>query len=326
MSHRKAFTLVELLVVITIIGILVALLLPAVQAAREAARRIQCGNNLKQIGLAMLTFESGKGTLPAGSGYLFDSTGLLPTWTVAVLPELEEKSAYDQWQNSGLPLGDPANAALESTPIPVFICPSDPQASAPILQNREDSTSGYGPWYNPPVSLGLWYPACMGPTHIDACTFCGNATPSPDNYCCQGCNLGTLGGESDVSCPASIPDNTFAGLVGRSLTAIKISSVTDGMSHTLMAGETLPADCGWNGVFMPNFPVASTEIPLNTFTSDGGQHTNWWLTSGYKSTHPGVVGFVLGDGGVHFLSAEIDYQLYNNLGTRAGGETAAVPQ
>ena len=321
------FTLVELLVVITIIGILISLLMPAVQSAREAARRTQCGNNLKQISLAMLSFEAQRGKLPAGSGYVFDTTGMSPTWAVLVLPHLDQGNLYDQWANSRLPLSDPANTAVVSTTLSVFICPSDTQATAPILQNRMDSTSTYPlASRNPTVSLGLWYPASMGPTHIDACTFCSNSTPSPTNFCCQGCNLGTLGGSSveppngypDSACPASILANTFAGLVGRSLAAIKVANVTDGMSNTLMVGETLPADCGWNGVFMQNFPVASTEIPLDTFISDGGQHTNWWQTSGFKSMHPGTVGFAMGDGSVHFFSATIDYQLYNNLGTRRG--------
>ncbi len=325
MSHRKAFTLVELLVVITIIGILISLLIPAVQSARESARRVQCGNNLKQIGLAMLAFESVRGKLPAGSGYVFDTTGKAPTWAVSVLPQLDQGNLYDQWANSHLPLSDSANTALVSTTLSVFICPSDTQATAPILQNRMDSNSSWGlATRNPTVSLGLWYPASMGPTHIDQCTFCPNSTPSPTNFCCQGCNLGTQGSSAYSGCPG-IPPNTFAGLVGRSLAAIKIANVTDGMSNTLMVGETLPADCAWNGVFMQNFPVASTEIPLDTFISDNGAHDIWWQTSGYKSMHPGTVGFAMGDGSVHYFSAAIDYQLYNNLGTRAGGEPLTVP-
>ena len=91
---RRAFTLVELLVVIAIIGILVALLLPAVQAAREAARRTSCTNNIRQLGLALVNYHDAHKTLPFGSGYLNARTG---TWVSAILPYMEEQSLYDRF-------------------------------------------------------------------------------------------------------------------------------------------------------------------------------------------------------------------------------------
>jgi prepilin-type processing-associated H-X9-DG protein len=111
------------------------------------------------------------------------------------------------------------------------------------------------------------------------------------------------------------------------------AQVKDGLSNTIMAGETLPGDYIWNGVFCPNFPLSGTEIPMNTFISDGGLHGTWdadggiiWgKSSGYKSLHPGGCNFLLGDGSQHFFSASIDYLLYNALGTRAGGEAAIPP-
>ena len=87
-----------------------------------------------------------------------------------------------------------------------------------------------------------------------------------------------------------------------------------------MAGETLPGDYIWNGAYCTNFPVAGTSIPLNTFFSDGGSGLNWYKAGGYKSLHPGGANFLMGDGSAQFFPASIDYRLYNNLGTRAGGE------
>ena len=110
MSTRRGFTLVELLVVIAIIGILIALLLPAVQAAREAARRIQCNNKLKQIGLALLNYESTHGMFPAGgitktttcnmAAPNWTDTGMA-SWTIVILPYMEEQARYDQYDLSG---------------------------------------------------------------------------------------------------------------------------------------------------------------------------------------------------------------------------------
>ena len=114
--RSPAFTLVELLVVIAIIGILVALLLPAIQAAREAARRTQCSSNLKQIGLAILNFESTNGALPAGSTNKNTKIGgpYYSTWTVDILPHLEQTSLYDRWRSLENP-----NANEGGLPVPI---------------------------------------------------------------------------------------------------------------------------------------------------------------------------------------------------------------
>jgi prepilin-type N-terminal cleavage/methylation domain-containing protein len=304
--NRSAFTLVELLVVIAIIGILIALLLPAVQAAREAARRSQCSNNLKQIGVALHNYVDVNKSLPFGSIYLYASTPNI--WTVAILPFLEEQPLYDQ-VNFGKSVFDPANTFVANYAVSTFICPSDPQGTNPVLPNRGDPTSP-----NPFTGAGIWYTGSLGPTIPDACVFCANPNPSPGNYCCQGNNFGSQG-----------PMGNAVGMFCRCPRAIKFREVTDGLTQTIMAGETLPGHYIWNCILCLNFPVASTEIPLNSMIQDNGQHTLWWEDSGYKSLHPGGANLIMGDASVHFVPDTIDYQLYNNLGTRAGAETVQFP-
>lgn len=315
-SRRRGFTLVELLVVIAIIGILVALLLPAVQAAREAARRMQCSNNLKQISLALHNYESSMRELPFGSGYGFTHTG---TWMAFILPQLEQQNLFNQFDFKK-PMFDTVNKPAITTSIPSLICPSDPQGRQPILKNRMDAcaSGATGVGCNPPESFGLWYPGSMGPTHPDQCPHCPDTTPKASNYCCQGCNWGTYGSGCGISNMNSV------GMFCRCPKGISFSDVSDGLSNTFMCGETLPAHCGWNGAFNPNFTVAPTTIPLNTLISDNGAHTLWWSSSGFKSLHPGGAFLSMGDASVHFLSENIDFKLYNQLGTRAGGEPVSL--
>ena len=315
---RPAFTLVELLVVIAIIGILVALLLPAVQAAREASRRAACVNNLHQLGIALHNYHDVHTTLPGGSDY---SALNRQPWSKAILPFLELQNLYDQFDH-GVALSQTVNAPLCTKPLKVYICPSDPKAADPILKGRGDSCVGSN-CPNPSASTMLSYPACMGPTHCDDCPKCVNKVPSDTNWCCQGWSFGTSAGGSS-------PAGTFAGMFGRYYKGMPFARVTDGLSNTIMAGETIPSHYIWNGVFCSNFPVSATNIPINTLFSDGGVHgghTNmyWARASGYKSYHAQGVNVVMGDASVTFLRQNIDFQLYNYLGTREGGETTAAP-
>jgi hypothetical protein len=102
--------------------------------------------------------------------------------------------------------------------------------------------------------------------------------------------------------------------------------VTDGLSHTIMGGESLPYHCIWNCVFCINFPLSSTTVVMNHMESDSGKRDGTWpRVCGFKSMHPGGVNFVLGDASVRFLSESLDYQLFNELGTRAEGEAAQFP-
>ena len=135
-SGRRSpgFTLVELLVVIAIIGILIALLLPAVQAAREAARRAQCSNNMKQIGLAFHNYHDTYRTFPLPTNVSLLSTGGLGTshsWSLSILPFIEQTSIYDTY-NLNLSCWDPVNEAAVDTAIPGYVCPSTPNGDRTI--------------------------------------------------------------------------------------------------------------------------------------------------------------------------------------------------
>ena len=296
---------------IAIIGILIALLLPAVQAAREAGRRSQCSNNLKQIGLGMQNYHDAHKRLPFGSSYNPNVTG---NWCAFLLPFIEEQNAYNLF-NFNVALYAPANQNAVVSIINTYICPSDPQSASPILSNRMEI--GFN---NPANTLGLWYPVSLGPTQPDDCPFCPVDNPSATNYCCQGCSFGTFS-----FCPNNPGPGNTAGMFGRYQRSISFREVSDGLNHTFMAGETIPGHCAWNGAFNSNFPELPTTIPLNTMVSDNGTGGNYPTTCGFKSYHPGGGSFVMGDGSVHFIDDTIDYQLYNQLGTRAGGEYVALP-
>jgi len=294
------------LVVIAIIGILIALLLPAVQAAREAARRSQCTNNLKQIGLALHNYADARRVLPYAAPGCCNLPG--GTWTTFILPQLEQQAVYNSL-NFGLQMTVAPNSTVAAaTNLSVFVCPSDPGASQPIMSDRFAT-------HDPNPAMALWYLGSMGPTQPDDCFYCpqpkANAD-SADSFCCQGWNFGTPMGKY-----------ASTGVFGRHVTEVKIDGIKDGASNTWMVGESLPKECVFFGVFAQNFNIAGTEVPLNN--PYNGNSSDWQHSCGYKSKHPGGANFCLGDASVRFVSQTIDYTLYNNLGTREGGEAVSVP-
>ncbi|WP_231754210.1 DUF1559 domain-containing protein [Caulifigura coniformis] len=325
-ARRLAFTLIELLVVIAIIAILIALLLPAVQQAREAARRTQCKNNLKQIGLALHNYIStcnemlpnGGGTL---SGYPNDHSPLCK-----LLPYCDQANLQNL-VDFGIQMGHPASVALPAalrpvarTPIPMFLCPSDPAPSVtPFTTNQTD-----------------------------------NVMYSGSNY---------LGNQSDgtLTTPAQThPINPGNGLfwVGGS---VRIAWCTDGTSNTIAFAET----CRGDGIRTPNtnpitdprkyraFGVSDVYAYVDTGTGahthwDGGRGTTWLrstvpeggIMNGYlvpnskspdaiigstkltasRSWHTGGAHAVFMDGSVRFLGDSVDKTTYRGAWTRSGGE------
>jgi prepilin-type N-terminal cleavage/methylation domain-containing protein/prepilin-type processing-associated H-X9-DG protein len=331
LSLRTGFTLVELLVVIAIIGILVALLLPAIQAAREAARRSQCTNNLKQIGVALHNHaDKNDGALPGGSSYQHPTWR--GNWVTELLPFVEEQALADQLDPKKGMNETPNQELAAGAVLPVFICPSDPRSGQPIKRAnatppeiRPPGTAGNR---NPPVSQGLWYTGSIGPTIPDLCAF--------DNSrdACMGCDLGTESlpwasacapcfTSSNLPCPDR---SKGVGMFARSdAEGVPLRRVTDGLSHTIAVGETLPFDSIWNCLFCDNHPLSSTQIPINNFETDDPV-LQPWRSHGFKSRHPGGINVAMGDGSVQFLHETMDYLMYNAMGTRAANDSGAPTQ
>jgi prepilin-type N-terminal cleavage/methylation domain-containing protein/prepilin-type processing-associated H-X9-DG protein len=294
-DHRRGFTLIELLVVIAIIGLLVALLLPAVQAAREAARRGQCVNNLKQLGLALQTYESASRVFPSGYISGFDAsgndTGPGWGWATLLLPQIEQKPLYDSI-NFNLAIEDNANATSRLTRLAVHLCPSD----------------------NEPVS---WWAVTR------------DATGTPLQNVCQvaGGNYVGVYGTSD---PGIDGDGIFYRDSNTS-----IANITDGTAQTLALGERARAlgVATWVGSVTGTalFPLEDDGIGYPRVESAPGMilgHAGGNITPGspqgevnqFYSRHPGGLNFGFADGHVLFLKTTMNYRTFRALATRAGGE------
>jgi prepilin-type N-terminal cleavage/methylation domain-containing protein/prepilin-type processing-associated H-X9-DG protein len=371
---RRAFTLVELLVVIAIIGILVALLLPAIQAAREAARRMQCSNNEKQVGIAIHNFENSNKSLPGGAMYASGSINGIPigndytkllqalnyngkkvewNWVTAIMPFMEERAVMDQFDRvfhdpaapGGGASGDvcfptEGNANSNSSKagkavIQGLICPSDEAAGHPIFDGNDPLQQRWPTGKNPGTAQGLWYTGSMGPTSLgstgEVAAPCFNppTLPADSRRVCMGADLGSSNASPAPCCGSCIgnprlscvQDGFYVGMFGRVPVGIQFRKITDGLSNTFMAGETLPAQNPYSCVFCNNFPMSSTNIPINTMVSRTISASNLKESTGFKSLHSGGANMLMGDGSVHFIAETIDYYVWNEFGTTSGGET-----
>jgi prepilin-type N-terminal cleavage/methylation domain-containing protein len=339
--RRCGFTLVELLVVIAIIGVLIALLLPAVQAAREAARRSSCSNNLKQIGLSLHNYHDTHGTFPATTGFT-RGWGLIPM----MLPYLEQAPLHAKidftrqvWCN---------NTDILTAEIPLLRCPSDPHPSR--LNGR-----GF-----PATCPGNTAPDIAAVTHYlgsfgDGCivgenigfTNAGNA--SFTNYSCGGCSSGACNATATTSL-CNQPSVGFgggqfhrgifnylssaAGVNGRG--GVRMAEVTDGTSHTIMFGHTSGIAMGFDNVWCTSTgSVNGTSLPINyniqasmqqgSFFCPGCSVGQPWRGRGFQSHHPGGSVFTMADGSIHYISQTIQMGVYNSLGSRAGAEAVSFP-
>ncbi len=308
---RKAFTLVELLVVIAIIGVLVAMLLPAIQAARETARRGQCGNNLKQMGLALHNFHDVRKQFP--SAYQATPGGVMgaadangdagPGWTCLfqILPYLEEANTRQAF-NQNLPCWDPANAVPAKQRLATYVCPSVTDGS--ITYQVKDAGG---------VTLAEF---------------------SRSHYVANSGQLDLWDNPAaDLSSFANGP------LYRNSRTRMK--DVVDGLSHTVFLGERTPlrSDATWVGIvpgsvtcpgaFFPNADCDGAGPQINVHSGPGEFENPPVIeppnnSSGYvdemHSEHPGGCNVLFGDGSVRFVLETINPVVWAAWATRAGGE------
>ncbi|HBJ38514.1 MAG TPA: prepilin-type cleavage/methylation domain-containing protein [Planctomycetaceae bacterium] len=314
---RRGFTLVELLVVIAIIGVMVGLLLPAVQAAREAARRMQCSNNLKQIGLALHNYESAHRTFPPG--FISRVTGAWPGggndpipesgpgWSVfaMILQQLEQGNLHDTI-NFSLPITSPINQPARRTVVKEYQCPSDA-------------------WSTP---VTVW-PATLGINDLASIS-----------YTCS------LGGANPANAPgytAMYEEQPFNGMFHRNV-AVRHADIIDGTSNTLGMGEraSMFSPNGWAGViptaqtvFSPLIAqrrgqvVGATARPAITMTTvhvrSGGPNAPTGSPGGFWSPHPGGCLFMLMDGSTHTISTNVDMPIFRAMAGRNDGITFTLP-
>jgi prepilin-type N-terminal cleavage/methylation domain-containing protein len=323
--RRPGFTLIELLVVIAIIAVLIALLLPAVQAAREAARRAQCGNNLKQLGIALHNYHDVTGSFPTLLWALTDPAFPTNTFRASffqmLLPYVEQQPLYNAI-NFSVPYAlGPDNGAMNTsallTPINVYMCPSDPSPTQSQYSRWDHGVGPSGANGESPLGPKLCYFVNAG----DNTTGTQNTT-SPWPF---------------SSLPTVRPNafgngTTCTGIVCRQGGTWGIRDVIDGTSNTFAMGESLYESCNWFTWPNPNGNYAFTSVPVNwkitVFEQTGyGSDTtrlnnsgNWVPCFGWRSMHPGITQFLFCDGRVTGIKDSINRNIYRWLSTRNQGE------
>ena len=330
------FTLVELLVVITIIGILIALLLPAVQAAREAARRMQCGNNLKQLGLGFHNFECANGGFPprrwnqtmAANGVNNGYTG----WGTFLLPYIEQQALYDAY-NWKYDFYDPINKAVVETKLSVFICPTTPRNSNIICSGKATAGS-VNPDKSTTFSVNGWIDYLAPNGFSPTTTGWGLSFPTfPDN--------------SNQHQALLDSGPYFAGMPANDRAPRKLAAIKDGLSNTLLLNET----AGWPQHWVGRAPVADM-APSNrgswagwqswayyTYSDDGlfnsgsnpekGDLLSCTMNRDNQhqmySFHPGGVMILFCDGSVRFTAEALSPLAFGQIVTIDDGQTIRDP-
>jgi prepilin-type N-terminal cleavage/methylation domain-containing protein/prepilin-type processing-associated H-X9-DG protein len=330
MKHRSArsgFTLIELLVVIAIIGVLVGMLLPAVQMIRESANRSSCTNNLKQIGLALHNYHDLYKRFPPG--YIDGNTNPRSTpdndvgpgwgWASFLLPFMEQQNAYRQI-NFKVTVGTGVNTDISLLPFKFFQCPSDP---------LQDPVPVYDTTFTNPVAT-LAHSNYVGCNGWEECFWNAGGAGNPAG------NDGLQGGYGA----------TGHGMFYRN-SKVTMADVTDGLTNTIAVGErtSMHSPATWTGAYpggrcpawMADIPPAPYTVPPDpaydnadfgeAFLLGHGNATHlpnaddpFYDPDTFYSQHPSGANFLFGDGSVHFLTSVIDPRVYQYLTTIAGGE------
>jgi prepilin-type N-terminal cleavage/methylation domain-containing protein/prepilin-type processing-associated H-X9-DG protein len=338
--HRPGFTLIELLVVIAIIAVLIALLLPAVQAAREAARRMQCTNNLKQLGLAFSNYESTVNVLPPS--FVGAGTGNAVAWTngwsalARILPFLEQSNLFST-ANFFIWKEDPTNTTTVALTVSTFVCPSDPKSQSFLHDYGYAGANSYG------VCQGDWFVwgGFSGPYNRAAFSTnqarrlaeftdgLSNSIYAAEVKCAQACAncrtaLSLIQNPTDVPPPTANPftvapeyNTCNPALVG----AVQFEFHTewsDGNAHAN----------GFTTAWPPNFAVLGTaswnlglDLDVNGINQESGGPSFSAITS--RSYHPGGVDVLFGDGHVQFVKSSVNGWTWRSLGTINGGEVVS---
>jgi prepilin-type N-terminal cleavage/methylation domain-containing protein len=347
----RAFTLIELLVVIAIIAVLVALLLPAVQQAREAARRSQCKNNLKQLGLACHNYHEQYGMLPAS---ICNFEGTPNTWThgskgsyfVRMLPQLDQGAIFNKINFSlqtppGTPFPggatDGGDWGAESTDpavfggmrmrllqIPLLICPTEP--TTPIIE-------GWAAKSNYALSIGNQRMDPHPSTPWGSCTNSGIPSGNTDGV------VGNIFGTGQAGHGNTWDSSQISGVVSRLNWGANFRDITDGTSNVIMAGEVRPQcadhsrnngwqhfNMGWVAttaplnwkIFCHNEPGGDAAAPPPGFTACN-HWQNWSTSQSFRSSHTGGAQFLMSDGAVRFITENINYRTYQMIGDRRDG-------
>ncbi len=319
--QRGGFTLVELLVVIAIIGVLVALLLPAVQAARESARRTQCANNLKQLGLAMMNYHDTMKWFPPGSVWATntppDDVRNKGSFFIRILPFIEQQSLYQLFDfnkstDQQRMTSSASSELLRGQPVASYLCPSD-----------TSRRTGSSPNFVQPGS----YHTNFGPSSA--------ISNNPGSSCPLYATFQKYNRPGNNTAAAS-PAGPFSRTTWYQS---RMSDCTDGLSNTIYVGE-VRAECsahmasGWSassrwGAFTQvpiNFDSCRTQAVAQAEKLDSCYaNNNWNAAEGFKSLHPNGSQFVFGDGSVKFLPQNIDMITYNYLGDKADRKAVSVP-
>ncbi len=298
-QKSRAFTLVELLVVIAIIGILIALLLPAVQAAREAARRMQCSNNLKQLALGLHVYHEALGTFPPAGFY----TGSTLSWNTAILPYIEQGNVYDELDHAG-PYTSEVNRRAALNRVAVFLCPSF-ATDRSVLHSKFGGTADR---IDGQDTYTIHYQGILGPVGTNPAT--GKDYPLLE--------VGQHGGFATGG--TMLHDR-----------GVTIAEIRDGTSNTYLLGEL-----SWDGSGVYRSWARGTNVNEGHRPCASAKNVKYALglfgyevfsflfnDASFGSMHPGGAHFAYADGSVHFVSESMDMGVYKAMASRAGGEVVA---
>jgi prepilin-type N-terminal cleavage/methylation domain-containing protein/prepilin-type processing-associated H-X9-DG protein len=306
-NNRSGFTLIELLVVIAIIGVLVALLLPAVQQARESARRTQCKNNLKQIGLAMHNYHDANLCFPFGQ---VDGPKAYSAIS-QMLPYFDQGNLYNQI-NFSVPYNDPVNATALNAPIPMLRCPTDPTSN---LAGRGGPTNymankGNGILWTEPTGPNVGFPEQNGVLYFRSRVRMGDITDGTTNtvafserVLADG-NNGVVSPLEDVFFSPAFPATADEAV--QLCTAIDITNLAN-QFPLFMGAPWMHGQHCYLHVNVPNSRSCGFFVALRATMPPSSRHT-------------GGVHTLLCDGSVRFVSENVNLTVWRGIGSRAGGE------